>query len=112
MDMTAELSGSASSDESGSDLDRETHSDRIFAGEEFAPTQAPQGYDQRAMYRAGLSTQAGTKAGLGFRPNKRKEAFLAKARKPVYVTDDEGGSGSENDYELGSFVVDDEDELL
>lgn len=111
MDINAELSGSASSDESGSDLDRETHSDQVFAGEEFAPTQAPKGYDQRAMHRAGLSTQAGSKAGLGFQPNKRKEAFLAKARKPVYVTDDEA-SGSENDYELGSFVVDDEDDLL
>jgi hypothetical protein len=41
--------------------------------------------------------------------NARKEAFFAKARKPVLLTDSEGdGSGDENEYQLGSFVVDDE----
>jgi ATP-dependent DNA helicase MPH1 len=41
--------------------------------------------------------------------NARKEAFFAKARKPVLLTDsEEEGSGDENEYELGSFVCDDE----
>jgi hypothetical protein len=37
---------------------------------------------------------------------------VGKARKPVYVTDDEqGSSASENEYELGSFVCPDEEDL-
>jgi hypothetical protein len=37
---------------------------------------------------------------------------MGKARKPVYVTDDEqGSSASENEYELGSFVCPDEEDL-
>lgn len=36
---------------------------------------------------------------------------MGKARKPVLVTDSEGSEGSENEYELGSFVVQDDDDL-
>lgn len=92
----------------------------------FAPTQAPRGYNQHAAYVAGLSTQLGNKAGLKFRhdngANGAQLDFLAKARKPVYITDDEdeprprrgGGEGGEregslSEYELGSFICNDED---
>ena len=108
-----EVSGSeGSADESWTD--EETESDRRFGGLEFAPTQARRGYNQRAIYVAGLSTQAAPRAGLAFKPQGDKVAFMAKARKPVLVTDDEddevdGGEGSENEYELGSFVCNDED---
>lgn len=110
-----EVSGSDDSgDEPSQDI--ESESDRQFAGKEFQPTQAPKGYNQRAMYMAGLSTQAGTRAGLGFKERGNKEAFLAKARKPVLLTDSEGEGGagasdSENEYELGSFVVQDDEDL-
>ena len=36
------------------------------------------------------------------------DGWLAKARKPVLVSDEEE-DGSENEYEMGSFVCDDED---
>lgn len=110
LDVDVEVSGSDSGDESPEA--EEDESDRIFAGSEFAPTQAPRGYNQRAMYMAGLSTQAGRHAGLGFRQRGDKEGFLAKARKPVLVTDSEGSEGeSDNEYQLGSFVVQDDDDL-
>ncbi|KAI9633416.1 uncharacterized protein MKK02DRAFT_18316 [Dioszegia hungarica] len=106
-DVDVEISGTDSADEPSQD--EETESDRKFAGKDFAPTQAPKGYNQRAVYLAGLSTQAGSKAGLGVNPRGNPEGFLAKARRPVLVTDDE--RNSENEYELGSFVVQDDEDL-
>lgn len=111
LDLDAELSGSeASSDEPSSD--EETESDRLFAGEDFAPTQAPRGYNQHAAYMAGMSTQAAGRNGMSFRSRYDTEGFLAKARKPVLVSDEERTDGAEtddNEYEMGSFVCDDED---
>lgn len=106
--MDVDVSGSESPDEPDSD-DLESESDLRFANN-FQPTQAPKGYNQRAMYLAGMSTQATPIAGLAFKPRVDREAFLAKARREVLVTDDEDeGEGSENEYELGSFVCGDED---
>lgn len=91
----------------------ETESDRQFAGLNFQPTQAPRGYNQRAAYAAGLSTQMASKSGLKFGGSRHDTSgWLAKARKPVLVSDDEGEGGegsSENEYEMGSFVCDDAD---
>jgi ATP-dependent DNA helicase MPH1 len=64
------------------------------------------------MYAAGLSTQVAPKLGLAFKQRHDPDAFLAKARKPMVITDDEGDDASENEYELGSFVCDDEDMLF
>lgn len=105
LDMDVGVSGSESSDE---DSGEENESDRLFAGD-FQPTQAPKGYDQRAVYAAGLSTQVAGRAGLAFASRDRAPAFLAKARQPVLLSDDE--RSSENEYELGSFVCDDEEDL-
>ncbi|WWC65008.1 uncharacterized protein I303_107622 [Kwoniella dejecticola CBS 10117] len=132
MDMDAQLSGSDSGDSSEHSASSvETESDRRFAND-FQPTQAPKGYNQQAIYLAGLGTQA-RGFGLNFKRDfgdARKE-FLGKARKAVYITDDEdedddegelhlrGSRGrrraevepsSENEYELGSFVVNDSDD--
>jgi ATP-dependent DNA helicase MPH1 len=80
----------------------------------FAPTQAPKGYNQHAAYVAGLSTQLGNRAGLKFRQDEDGQlGFLAKARIPVYITDEDepargGGEETQSDYELGSFICDDE----
>jgi len=107
MDLDAGVSGSeVSEDESSGE---ENDEDRAFAGE-FAPTQAAAGYNQSAAYVAGLSTQACARHGLGFRDNgaERRENFLAKARRAVLVSDNEEDD-SENEYELGSFICDDED---
>ncbi|WVW80652.1 hypothetical protein I302_102638 [Kwoniella bestiolae CBS 10118] len=131
LDMDAALSGSDSGDSSEhSDSSVASSSDLRFAGN-FQPTQAPRGYNQQAIYLAGLGTQA-RGHGLNFRRDigDAKKDFLAKARKAVYITDDEDddaqglslrgsrearGRGrveqsSENEYELGSFVVDDDDD--
>lgn len=109
LDLDVEISGSeGSADEPSSD--EETESDRLFAGAEFQPTQAPKGYNQRAAYMAGMSTQAADRQGLKFGGKKADaEGWLAKARKPVLVSDEERSEGSENEYEMGSFVCDDED---
>ncbi|OCF45579.1 hypothetical protein I317_00481 [Kwoniella heveanensis CBS 569] len=126
LDMDAELSGSDSGDSSEhSSSSRASSSDLRFA-DDFAPTQAPRGYNQQAAYRMGLGTQA-RGHGLHFRRDAHdaRTEWLAKARKAVLLTDDEsdgdggGGGGrrggrgdsSENEYELGSFVVDDDDVL-
>lgn len=117
LDLDAEVSGTDSSDEASSSADVESESDRQFAND-FQPTQAPKGYNQRSIYLQGQSTQAAAKLGLAFRPMGNKEAFFAKARRPVWISDDEsegggapGGAGpsSENEYELGSFVCPDDD---
>ncbi|BEI90429.1 uncharacterized protein CcaverHIS019_0304990 [Cutaneotrichosporon cavernicola] len=107
LDIDVGVSGSESSDESSGEEDE---SDRLFAGD-FQPTQAPRGYNQRAMYRAGLSTQVGSPAGLAFASRDRHPAFLAKARKPVLLSDDERDRSSENEYQLGSFVCDDDEDV-
>jgi len=107
LDLDVEVSGSESADEPSSDA--EFDSDRVFANN-FKPTQAPKGYNQRAIYLAGLSTQAAPKAGLAFKQRVDRDAFLAKARRPVLISDDEGdGEEIENEYQLGSFVCNDED---
>lgn len=54
-----------------------------------------------------------SKSGLHFAADRHDTAgWLAKARKPVLISDDEGDGGersSENEYEMGSFVCDDAD---
>lgn len=76
-----------------------------------AATQAPEGYDQAAMYRRGLMTQAGPDG----------PAF---AKRPVRYGQFTGGgagrrgggisdmSSEVGEYELGSFVVEDDDEMM
>ncbi|KAG8897682.1 3'-5' DNA helicase [Tulasnella sp. 408] len=76
-----------------------------------AATQAPEGYDQAAMYRRGLMTQAGSDG----------PAF---AKRPVRYGQFTGGgagrrggrisdmSSEVGEYELGSFVVEDDDEMM
>lgn len=105
LDMEVGVSGSESSDEGSGE---ENESDRLFAGD-FQATQAPRGYDQHAVYAAGLSTQVAGRAGLAFRSRDRAPAFLAKARQPVLLSDDE--RSSDNEYELGSFVCDDDEDV-
>lgn len=112
MDLDAGVSGSDHSGDESSGT--ESESDRRFAGD-FQPTQAPRGYNQRAVYAAGMmDTQACVRQGLGFAGHQgagagddRRAQFFTKARKPVMVSDDE--RSSDNDYELGSFVCEDED---
>lgn len=103
------MSGSESSDEAS---EVENSQDRDFAGD-FQATQAPRNYNQHAVYAAGLSTQACSRAGLRFSRTHSSERakFLGKATKPVLLSDEERDRerDSEDEYEVGSFVCDDED---
>ncbi|KAJ9112353.1 hypothetical protein QFC19_000773 [Naganishia cerealis] len=93
----------------GEDLSgEESDSDRRFAGH-FEPTQAPQGFNQRAAYLAGLATQ-GRPGGPDFSDQSdRHGRFLAKARRPVYLSQEDDGlrEGPSSEYE-GSFVCGDD----
>ncbi len=94
--------GAPEDDSSG----EESESDRRFAGR-FEPTQAPKGYNQRAAYAAGLSTQAGP-SGPAFESRSHlREAFFAKARRPVYLSQEEAREGPSSEYD-GSFVCGDD----
>lgn len=93
----------------GDDLSgEESDSDRRFAGQ-FEATQAPIGFNQRAAYLAGLSTQ-GRPGGPDFSDQSDKHGrFLAKARRPVFLSqeDDAMREGPSSEYE-GSFVCGDD----
>ncbi|KAJ9120719.1 hypothetical protein QFC22_002650 [Naganishia vaughanmartiniae] len=93
----------------GDDLSgEESDSDRRFAGQ-FEPTQAPNGFNQRAAYLAGLSTQ-GRPGGPDFSDHSDQHGrFLAKARRPVFLSqeDDATREGPSSEYE-GSFVCGDD----
>lgn len=93
----------------GDDLSgEESESDRRFAGQ-FHPTQAPQGFNQQAAYLAGLATQI-RPGGPDFSDRAGKhDRFLAKARRPVFLSqeDRELREGPSSEYE-GSFVCGDD----
>lgn len=93
----------------GDDLSgEESESDRRFAGQ-FDPTQAPQGFNQQAAYLAGLATQI-RPGGPDFSDRAGKhDRFLAKARRPVYLSPEERDprEGPSSEYE-GSFVCGDD----
>ncbi|KAK8850715.1 hypothetical protein IAR55_004635 [Kwoniella newhampshirensis] len=131
LDMDAALSGSDSGDTSEHSSSSIASSSDLKFANNFQPTQAPKGYNQRAVYLAGLGTQA-RGHGLEFKRDfgQERDEFLAKARRPVYISEDEesddgglAGTGgrahggrrteydSDNEYELGSFVVDDEEDV-
>ena len=93
----------------GDDLSgEESESDRRFAGQ-FDPTQAPQGFNQQAAYLAGLATQS-RPGGPNFSDRAGKhDRFLAKARRPVFLSqeDRDPREGPSSEYE-GSFVCGDD----
>lgn len=122
LDVEAAHSGSDASD-GGSGQDGDAYSDvassdAAFAGD-FPGTQAPRGYDQAAVYRRSLMTQAAPSASVpAFRAGPvrhgRFHAGLVRedaARRPVLLSSSPREPGSEDEYELGTFVVDDDEEI-
>ncbi|KAG8864334.1 3'-5' DNA helicase [Tulasnella sp. 330] len=106
----------------GSDVSDENEYDRSFVTD-GDPTQAPEDYDQEAIYRQGLMTQA--PAGLAFHSGPvRKGQYTGGAsemvrererrrRRDIETCSSPGARSSEPDeYELDSFVVEDNDEIL
>ncbi|PWN40696.1 P-loop containing nucleoside triphosphate hydrolase protein [Ceraceosorus guamensis] len=121
-------------DENDEGLDTEDDadsSDREHVGH-FQPTQAPRGYNQQAMYAQSLLTQAAPKMGLD-RPQRKAEFYggrygaLAsdeheespirvargshRQRREIESTHAEEPSDSEDNYELGSFIVSDHEQI-
>lgn len=121
-EMEAEHSGDEAS-LGGSDVSDENEYDRSFVTDGDA-TQAPEDYDQDAIYRQGLMTQAPAACGLAFRSGPvRKGQYTGGAnelarerqrrRKRGIKTSSSPGRSSEHDeYEMGSFVVEDDDGIL
>ncbi len=96
-----------SEDEDFDSSGQESESDRRFAGN-FQPTQAPAGYDQRRAYMAGLATQV-PQGGPAFSHRSDRHAnFLAKARKPIMLSQEAPAGPSSQYFTSDSFVVDDD----
>jgi ATP-dependent DNA helicase MPH1 len=103
------------SDDGSAVDDAPDSSDLAFAGEEFEPTQGPSGYDQRAAYLAGLSTQAEGGVGPRFAGKGRRDMpwEQPKRGRRSSETSEDDWRTREDCYEDGdeyddSFVVDDD----
>jgi ATP-dependent DNA helicase MPH1 len=102
LEVSGDDDGGTTEDTSG----EESESDRRFAGH-FQATQAPKGYNQRAAYLAGLSTQA-PKDGPAFADRTAEhDLFMSKARRPILLSQEEPHPGPSSDYD-GSFVCGDD----
>jgi len=102
---------------SGSDGQHEDEYDRKFIADESHLTQMDSSYDQSAIYRQGLFTQA-PRAELAFRGRPvRKGAFGPSDRRlnerysgfRVDSSPSASMNRSDDRYSIGSFVVDDEE---
>ena len=109
-DVEAEHSGEeVSAGESDVDM-AESDSDRLFL-EEPSETQVSPSYNQTAMYRMGLMTQAPGGPQFANKP-KRTGAFAGgrtQVRRPVIYS---SPPPEPDEYEMGSFVVQDDESLL
>ena len=121
VDMEAAHSGDDASDgapEDGDGYSDADSSDTGFAGD-FAATQAPSGYDQSAVYRRSLMTQAGPSASVpAFRGGPMRRGIFRAGpirdvgRRPVLLSSSpQREPDSEDEYELGTFIVDDDEEI-
>jgi ATP-dependent DNA helicase MPH1 len=115
LDEEVEVSGSDQPGEGGhSDTDggSENEEDRRFIAEN--PTQAPKGYNQTAAYRQSLFTQAAKNMNFKSGPV-RVGAFGTGGRRAGPPPRGHPSSGapdeSLDEYETGSFVADDEEEV-
>ncbi|GJE91515.1 DEAD/DEAH box helicase domain-containing protein [Phanerochaete sordida] len=115
LDVEAAHSGDERSDgahEDGSGLSDGGSSDAAFAGD-FAPTQAPAGYDQAAVYARSLLTQAGGAGGPVFArgPVRRGVLPVRRAARAGLPSSSPPQRDSEDEYEMGTFVVPDDEEI-
>lgn len=116
-DVEAAHSGDEVSEGDGSDVDIvEDDSDRHFL-RELPETQASPSYNQIAAYRAGLLTQApGNGGGPIFQIKKKRIGPFAGGRTQVPKPSDWSSSpvrsGEPDEYQMGSFVVQDDDMIL
>ena len=114
-DVEAAHSGEEVSEGDGSDVDMvESESDRRFL-EELPETQVSPSYNQTAAYRAGLMTQI-PEAGPAFQTKRKRVGPFAGGRtqvpKPADWSSSPRRDSEYDEYEMGSFVVQDDDTLL
>jgi len=91
-------------------------SDREFLVD-TSGTQAPSDYDQSAIYRQGLFTQAPMEDAPRFVSAPVRTGFLGRGRPAVHATYTMASSSPSKDddldrYSYGSFVVEDDDDIL
>lgn len=114
-DVEAAHSGDEVSEGDGSEVDMvESESDRRFL-EELPETQASPSYNQTAAYRAGLMTQAPGRGPLFQRRRKRVGPFAGgrtQVPKPPEWSSSPRQNSELDEYEMGSFVVKDDDAIL
>lgn len=91
------------SDDGSAIDDHPDSSDLAFAGEDFEPTQAPRGYNQRGAYLAGLSTQVEGNGGPSFKDKGRRDLPWERKR-------GRRSSESEGDWRVKEGLDDEEDE--
>lgn len=114
MDVEAEHSGGERTDGGSEGDELGSESDMQFV-EELPETQVSPTYDQAAVYRQSLMTQVpgeGSVPAFASRPVRRGAGFaLAKPRHPVEVSSSPPRSDEPDEYEYGTFIVRDEEEI-
>lgn len=118
LEMEAQHSGDEV-DAGSSDSDGIAHSSDIEWLVDTSGTQAPSGYEQSVIYRQSLLTQAPNNAAPVFASRPVKTGFLGRGRASIGEPRRYGATGSSpmrssdiDNYSLGSFVVEDDDQIL
>lgn len=115
IDVEASHSGDENSAGGSEDDEAMDEEDRQFIAEN--PTQASPSYDQSAVYRRSLMTQVpgGSMPAFANRPIRRGGAVYGGFSRPqarqMVSSSPPREEGSDDFYEFGSFVVDDEEEI-
>ena len=121
LEMEAQHSGDEV-EAGSSDSEGIAHSSDVEFLVDTSGTQAPSGYEQSVIYRQSLLTQAPNDAAPAFASRPIKTGFLGRGRasigEPSRYRALAAGSSSPmrssdvDNYSLGSFVVEDDDEIL
>lgn len=111
LDLEAEVSGECSSDDSVSDVERD--SDRRFL-EELSPSQRPISYNQTMAYRQSLLTQMHPNSQVPeFRSGVIRQGPFGRSRNLFRnVKKSSSPNRSTDQYSLDSFLVEDDDDIL
>lgn len=110
LDYSAEHSGEEVSAGSSNDDDTESESDRLFI-KDSPMTQASPSYDQTLTYRKGLMTQAPGSSGPVFAQGPTRKGLFGRMQPRVRRRVIDSSPPAEDDYEFGSFVVDNDAEI-
>ena len=110
LDYSAEHSGEEVSAGSSNDDDTESESDRLFI-KDSPMTQTSPSYDQTLAYRKGLMTQAPGSSGPVFAQGPTRNGLFGRMQPRVRRRVIDSSPPAEDDYEFGSFVVDNDAEI-